>query len=112
MLRDIIDERSFLFKRLILMFHTAAMQNMGKLTDSITGEMKRDLQQASLAINTLDMLWEKCNKNLSEDESNFFQHILSELKLNYVDEVGRPDPQPASKDEKSEEQETVKTGEE
>jgi len=105
---DDFNRRSFLFKRLVLMFHTASMQQMGKISDPVTGEIQRDLEQAALSIDTLDILLERCRGNLTVDEENFLKHILSELKLNYVDEVGRPESQPAPKEEKSDEPQSTK----
>ena len=91
---DADDRKSFLFTRLILTFHSAAMQQMGKLADPFSGKIVRDLEQASLSIDTLDMLFEKCKGNLTQDESNLLEHSIAELKLNYVDEIDRPDPKP------------------
>lgn len=88
------EKKSFLFKRLVLTFHTATMQQMGKITDPMTGKISRDLDQASISIDTLDMLLEYCSGSLSEENSRFLEHLLSELKLNFVDEIGRPDPKP------------------
>jgi len=98
------EKRSFLFTRLILTFHTAAMQQLGKLADPVSGEIMRNLEQAALSIDTLDMLQEKCRGNLSLDEEKFLEHLISELKLNYVDEVNRPEPKPEPEGEKPEEQ--------
>jgi len=67
-------------------FQAAAMQQMGKLKDPSTDKIKRDLQQAQLSIDILDMLEERTKGNLSEDESRFLKGVLQELKLNYVDE--------------------------
>jgi len=98
------EKRSFLFKRLVLMFHTAAMQQMGKLSDPVSGQIDRNLEQAALSIDTLDMIREKCQGNLTTDETSFLEHLISELKLNYVDEVNRPDQEPESEGEKPEDQ--------
>ena len=95
-----IDKNSILFTRLILMFQTAALQQMGKLTDPLTGKTERNLAQASHTIDTLDMLRIKCRGNLSHDEDAFLTHVISELKLNYVDECNRPEPKPESGEEK------------
>jgi len=92
-------KNTLLFRRLILTFQTAAIQQMGKLTDPITGKIMRNLEQASLSIDTLDMLMEKCKGNLDEDERSFLKHIISELKLNYVDEVGRSEQKPEESEE-------------
>jgi len=103
-------KKSFLFKRLILTFHGAAMQQMGKLVDPISGKIVRDLDQASFSIDTLDMLQEKCQGNLTEDEAIFFEHILSELKLNYVDEVGRTETQQEKTEETTTESQSEQAG--
>ena len=73
---------------------------MGKLTDPLTGKTERNLAQASHTIDTLDMLRIKCRGNLSPDEDAFLTHVISELKLNYVDECNRPEPKPESGEEK------------
>jgi hypothetical protein len=81
------DEKntSLLFS-LIMTFQAAAMQQMGKLKNPISDKIERDLQQAQLSIDIIDMLEEKTKGNLSDDESRFLKGVLQELKLNYVDE--------------------------
>ena len=71
---------------LVMMFHSAAMQQMGKLKNPMTDAIERDMEQARLSI---DMLQAKTAGNLSEDESKFIGHVISELKLNFVDEVNK-----------------------
>jgi hypothetical protein len=93
--------RRFLFTRLVLTFQTAAMQQMGKLSDPFTGAIARDLTQAAISIDTLDMLHERCRGNLSAEEERFLSLALSELKLNYVDELTRPEPTPSPSSEPS-----------
>jgi hypothetical protein len=80
------EKNSSLFFSLVMTFQAAAMQQMGKLKNPISDKIERDLQQAQLSIDILDMLEEKTKGNLSDDESRFFKGILQELKLNYVDE--------------------------
>ena len=78
-----------LFFNLVMMFHSAAMQQMGKLKNPMTDAIERDMEQARLSIDMLDMLLAKTSGNLGEDESKFLGHVISELKLNYVDEVNK-----------------------
>lgn len=85
------QKHSILFTQLVMYFHSAAIQQMGKMPNPITGKIERDLDQASMSIDMLDMLKFKCKGNLSGDEDNFLGHVISELKLNYVDEVNRKD---------------------
>ncbi len=90
-----LTKNTILFTRLLLTFQTNAMQQMGKLADPWTGNIARDLDQARIAIDTLDMLRDRCRGNMTNEEERFLGHILAELKLNYVDELGRPDPTPS-----------------
>ena len=80
------EKNTSLFFSLIMTFQAAAMQQMGKLKSPISDKIERDLQQAQLSIDIIDMLEEKMRGNLSDDESRFLKGILQELKLNYVDE--------------------------
>jgi hypothetical protein len=80
------EKNSSLLFSLIMTFQAAAMQQMGKIKNPISDKIERDLQQAQLSIDILDMLEEKTKGNLSDDESRFLKGALQELKLNYVDE--------------------------
>jgi hypothetical protein len=78
-----------LFASLVLSLHAAAMQHLGKTKDPATDELRRDLAQAQMVIDLLDMLSAKTKNNLSSEESNFLSRMIQELKLNYVDEVAK-----------------------
>jgi hypothetical protein len=90
------EKNASLFFSLVMTFQAAAMQQMGKLKNPISDKIERDLQQAQLSIDILDMLEEKTRGNLSEDENKLLKGILQELKLNYVDEMSKEQP-PAEK---------------
>ena len=111
MSNDSNDKKSFLFTRLVLTFHTAAMQQMGKLADPFSGKIIRDLEQASLSIDTLDMLFMKCSGNLTPDEAKLLEHSIAELKLNYVDEIDRPEQKPEEPEQDAAEPENQKADE-
>ena len=84
---DSSEKNKVLFAQLIVMLHGAAMQQMGKIKNPISDKIERDLAQAQLSIDMLDMIQEKTRGNLSSEEDRFLQSLLQELKLNYVDEV-------------------------
>jgi len=86
------DKNASLLFSLIMTFQAAAMQQMGKMKSPISDKIERDLQQAQLSIDILDMLEEKTRGNLSEDETKLLKGILQELKLNYVDEMSKEQP--------------------
>jgi len=95
------EKNTSLFFSLIMTFQAAAMQQMGKLKNPASDKIERDLQQAQLSIDILDMLEERTRGNLSDDEKRFMKGILQELKLNYVDEKTKeqqpPDMEQAAK---------------
>ncbi len=86
-----MDERrsEALFASLVLMFQAAAMQHLGKVKNPATDTIERDLQQAQMVIDLLDMLTAKTQGHLSNQESMLISRTTQELKLNYVDEVAK-----------------------
>lgn len=84
------DRRSeALFASLVLTLHTAAMQHLGKIKSPTTDSIERNLDQAQMVIDLLDMLLNKTRGNLGNEESALLSRTLQELKLNYVDEVAK-----------------------
>ncbi|HID94810.1 MAG TPA: DUF1844 domain-containing protein [Candidatus Latescibacteria bacterium] len=79
-----------LFAQLVMMFHAAAMQQMGKIMNPITNKIERDLDQARTSIDMLAMIQEKTKGNLTQDESRLLDEVLYQLRMNYVDEVNKP----------------------
>jgi hypothetical protein len=86
------EKDELLLTQLILMFQTAALQQMGKLKNPMLDKVDRDLQQAQISIDMIDMLQRKMDRNLSQEEERMFRTILQELRLNYVDEVAKAAP--------------------
>jgi Domain of unknown function (DUF1844) len=83
------DKNSGMFFGLAATFHSAAMQQMGKVKNQMTGNIERNLEQAQVSIDILDMLEAKTKGNLDDKESHLLKTVLQELKLNYVDEVSK-----------------------
>ena len=71
--------------QLLYMFHTSAMQGLGKIADP-SGQVSRNLEYVSQTIELMAMLKEKTKGNISEDIEKVLEGMLSELRLNYVDE--------------------------
>lgn len=87
-------EESSHFYQLVLMFQTAALQQLEKLVNPLTNQVERDLEQAKFSIDMLGMLEEKTKGNLTAEEQRFLQSVLSQLRLNYVDEVKKSKEEP------------------
>jgi len=84
-----ITKDSLLFHQLVLSFHTAAWQQMGKVANPFTGKIEKDLEAASYSIDMLDMVKTRMQGNLNGQEERFLTRTLNDLKLNYVDELNR-----------------------
>ena len=83
-----MEKNDQLFMQLLYMFHTSAMQGLGKIADP-TGQVNRNLEYVSQTIDIMEMLKVKVKGNISEDIEKMLEGMLSELKLNYVDEKGK-----------------------
>jgi hypothetical protein len=90
---DAPNRHEIMFTQVVLMFHTAAMQQMGKIKNPLTEKIERDLEAAKNTIDILEMLREKTRGNLGPDEGRLLSQVLQELRLNYVDEAGKPAPE-------------------
>jgi len=87
------DEKfTALFGGLVAMFQTAALQQMGKVQNPATGAIERDLDQAGMSIDMLEMIQQKTKGNLKPEEHDYLTGVLRDLKLNYVDELAKPAP--------------------
>jgi len=94
-----MDKNDQLFMQLLYMFHTSAMQGLGKIADP-TGEVNRNLEYVSQTIDLMVMLKEKTKGNIPQEMEKVLDGMLSELRLNYVDEKNKT---PEKVEEKQEE---------
>lgn len=76
-----------LFLGLIHSFQAAAMQQMGKIPNPYTDKIERDMRQAKLSIDMLEMIETRTSGNLMGEEARFLKHVLTEVRLNYVAEM-------------------------
>lgn len=81
------SSKELLFLHTISMFQAAAMQQLGKIVDPLSGEVVKDLGQARVSIDILEVLQEKTKGNLTQTEEDFLSKVLFELHMNYVDEL-------------------------
>jgi hypothetical protein len=80
-----------LFQWWIVQQQSAVMVHLGKITHPVTGKVERDLQTAKLLIDLLGAMETKTKGNLSGDEERLLGGILTNLRLNFVQEANRPD---------------------
>jgi hypothetical protein len=65
------------------------MQQMGKVMNPFTEKIERDMAHAKLSIEMLEMLRTRTSGNLTGQEARFLNHVLTELRLNFVAEADK-----------------------
>ena len=85
-----MEKNDQLLMQLIYMFHTSAMQGLGKIADP-TGKVSRNLEYVSQTIDLMEMLKVKTKGNTTDEIDKLLEGMLSELSLNYVDEKAKPE---------------------
>ena len=78
-----------LFIAFILNLHATTMIALGKIASPLTQKIERNLEQARFTIDLLGMLEAKTAGNRTEEESRALKTVLTELRLNYVDEMDK-----------------------
>ncbi len=81
------DKFDLPFYQLVLSLQAATMQQLGKTISPVSGKVELDLTMAKGTIDLLEMLQRKTKGNLDADEQKLLEHVLYELRLNYVDEM-------------------------
>ena len=78
-----------LFTQLVYIFYSSAMMSMGKIKNPSTDKIERNMAGAKDSIDILELIRTKTVNNLSEEQSRVLDQLLSDLKLNYVDETNK-----------------------
>ena len=76
------------FSSLIFSLSSTAFMHLGAIPDPNTGKQEKNLPLAKQAIDLLGVLREKTRNNLDQEEENLFEHLLYDLRLAYIKEVG------------------------
>ena len=78
-----------LFTQLLYIFYSSAMVAMGKLKNPATDRIDRNLEQAKQSIDTLELIKVKTKNNLTDTQSRMLDGLLTDLRLNFVDESNK-----------------------
>ena len=91
------------FTALISEFALAASAHLGQLRTSETDDVSIDLGMARRMIDTIELLREKTQGNLTDSEGEFLEGTLYNLRMIYVRAAQNPQPatQPNVSDPKS-----------
>ena len=75
-----------LFDQLISSLVHSAWVYLGKIKNPINDKLEKNVDQASVQIDMLDMLFKRMTGNMSEEEDEYLGHVIRELKMNFVEE--------------------------
>lgn len=72
-----------------MMLASAAWQQLGKVPNPVDGKIEKETEHAKITIDLLVMLRDKTKGNLSTDEEKLINNTISDLQLNFADEVAK-----------------------
>lgn len=81
------SRQAALFLQLVLSLQQSGMMALGKLMNPLSRKIETNLEMARDTIDTLEALEARTRGNLESDEQRVLTQVLSELRLNYVDEL-------------------------
>jgi hypothetical protein len=79
------------FSTFIFSLFSSALIQLGDMADPISGNMDPNLTSAKQTIDIIDILREKTEGNLSEEEGKLLENASAELKWKYLDAVKKKD---------------------
>lgn len=80
------SRQAALFLQLVLSLQQSGMMALGKLMNPISRKIERHLDAARDTIDTLSALEARTRGNLEPDEERVLKQVLTELRMNYLDE--------------------------
>ena len=87
---------------LIQQYQLMGLIHLGKMVHPESQKSERNIEAARATIEILGMIEEKTKGNLTSEEDRFLQQVLTNLRLNFVDESDRKEE--TTTDEKKEEE--------
>jgi hypothetical protein len=79
------QQNQLLFMMLVQQHEQIGMMGLGKIKNPVTDKLETDINSAKYAIDTLNMLEKFTSGNLNTEMKGYLQHVLSTLRLNFVD---------------------------
>jgi hypothetical protein len=76
------------FSSFIFSLSSSAFVSLGAIPDPNTGKMEKNLSMTKQTIDLLVLLREKTRNHLTPEEENLFDHLLYDLRMSYIKEVG------------------------
>jgi hypothetical protein len=77
------------FFNIVTMFASSAWCQLGKIQNPANGKIEKDLKGAQITIDMLLMLRDKTKNNLTKKEEEMLTSMISNLQINYADEISK-----------------------
>jgi hypothetical protein len=87
------------FRVFVSGLYTQTLMSMGHMENPQTGETQKSLPQARYLVDTLEILRDKTEGNLTAEESQYLGNILYDLQMRYVEAVKEEGAQGGSGEE-------------
>lgn len=75
------------FSSIVFPIYTQALIKLGLMEDPKTNTVETNLEYAKRLIDILDLLRDRTKGNLEPEEEKFFEAVLSQLKLHYLQKI-------------------------
>jgi len=72
------------FLAFVMSLNTSVLYHLGEIADPVTGEKTTNLDTARHGIDTLMLIQDKTEGNLTADEGEMLKNILYDVKLKFV----------------------------
>ncbi len=75
------------FSTFILSLASSTLMHLGEVPDPDTGKIEKNIVLAKHSVDLLNMLGDKFNNGLTDDEKKLLQDVLYEVKIKYVQQA-------------------------
>jgi len=78
------------FRIFVAGLYTQTLMALGEVENTVTHKKEASLPEAQYLIDTIDMLKQKTQGNLSSEEESYLISLLHDLRMRYVSAAGQP----------------------
>ena len=78
------------FRVFVAGLYTQTLMSLGEVENPLTHKSEKNLPEAQFLIDTIDMLKQKTEGNLSSEEESYLVSLLHDLRMRYVRAAGQP----------------------
>lgn len=96
------NKSSELFVALVYSLQMQAIMNLGKIKNPMTDKVEKNMEGAEVSIDMIDMLLHKSKEGFTDEEKKVLETVVSDLRLNYVDEKSKKDDETTENKENKE----------